>query len=198
MIYSVGGFLSRVGVSRSGGSKYVATETSADQEWNFSPRTSRFSGKGAEEGISGAIAPKPPEVSVLAPLEKLENDFEQYLTQERGFATASDICHMPIFRQFLREHCTGGCGSLSNLTAIAINKFVERRVNDRGPRSAQIMGSILRSFLRYLRYRGEIACELSKRRANREEVETIVAAKVPGSKRHQASPGYLRSSHRTG
>ena len=110
---------------------------------------------------AGAIAPKPPEVSVLGPLEKLENDFERYLTQERGFATASDICHLPIFRQFLREHCTGGCGSLSNLTATAINKFVERHVNDHGPRSAQIMCSILRSFLRYLRYRGEISCDLA-------------------------------------
>jgi len=35
---------------------------------------------------AGAIAPKPLEVSVLGPLEKLENDFERYLTQERGFA----------------------------------------------------------------------------------------------------------------
>ena len=111
--------------------------------------------------VNRAIAPKPPEVSVLGPLEKLENDFERYLTQERGFATASDTGHLPIFRQFLREHCTGGCGSLSNLTATAINKFVERHVNDNGPRSAQIMCSILRSFLRYLRYRGEISCDLA-------------------------------------
>ena len=68
---------------------------------------------------------------------------------------------MPIFRQFLREHCAAGCGSLSSLTATAINKFVERHVNDRGPRSAQIMCSVLRSFLRYLKYRGEIACDLA-------------------------------------
>lgn len=38
---------------------------------------------------------------------------------------------------------------------------------------------------------------LGKRRADGEEVEIIVATKVPGPKRHQASPGYLRSPHCT-
>ena len=122
---------------------------------------------------AGAIPPKPPGVSVLGTLEKLENDFERYLTQERGLATASDICHRPIFRRFLHEKCGGGCGSLSTLTVTDINEFVEQHVYDHGPRSAQIMCSILRSFLRYLKYRGEIACDFRVRTVGTELAKEV-------------------------
>jgi len=109
----------------------------------------------------GAIAPKRPEVLVSGPLEKLESDFERYLTQERGLARTAIIRQEPILRQFLREQCAGRRGSLSNLSAADVSGFFERHVHDHGPRSAQIMSSLLRSFLRYLRYRGKISCDLA-------------------------------------
>jgi len=108
---------------------------------------------------TGAIAPKP--LQTLGLFEQLENDFSQYLTQERGLTRAAVIRQEYFLRQFLRERGAGKRSSLSNLTAADISGFVERHVRDHGPRSAQMVCWALRSFLRYLRYRGEISCDLA-------------------------------------
>lgn len=105
-----------------------------------------------------AIPPRPP--AVLGALEQREEDFLRYLTQECGLARVSAIRHRRVVRLLLRE-CGDANGSLSLLTGAAVTGFVERHVNDQSPRCAQMMCWTLRSFLRYLHYRGEISLDLA-------------------------------------
>ena len=106
-----------------------------------------------------AVAPRPS--AVLGPAEQTEQEFYRYLTKECGLGGPSAIRHRPILQQFLRERCAEGLQGLSLLTAADITGFVERHAHDRCSRSAQMMCWTLRSFLRYLRYRGEISTDLA-------------------------------------
>jgi len=106
-----------------------------------------------------AIAPLPR--AVLDPLEQIEEDFYRYLAQQCGLAHVSVIRHKPVLRQFLGEQRAEGRRSLSRLTAVDVTRFVESHAHDQSPKSAQSMCWSLRSFLRYLLFRGEIFVDLA-------------------------------------
>ena len=106
-----------------------------------------------------AVAPKP-QVN-FGPFEQTEQNFYRHLTQECGLADSTALRHKPILRQFLQERCPQGPESLPLLKVADITRFVERHVHDRASRSAQMMCSTLRSFLRYLHYRGVISSDLA-------------------------------------
>ena len=106
-----------------------------------------------------AVAPRPP--AVLSPLEQIVEDFYRHLAEQCGLARVSVIRHKPVLRQFLAEQCGGGRRYLSRLTAADITAFVQRHAHDQSPKSAQSMCWTLRSFLRYLLYRGEICADLT-------------------------------------
>lgn len=106
-----------------------------------------------------AIAPLT--AKVPGPLEQIEQDFERYLSQERGLMRVTVIRHRPPLRKFLREHCAEGSTSLSRLTGVDITDFVVRHAHDQSPRSAQCMCWTLRTFTRYLLYRGYIDVDLT-------------------------------------
>jgi len=108
---------------------------------------------------AGVIALKCP--TTMGRLEQIECDFERYLTEQCGLAQVSVIRHKPTVLQFLKEHCARRDGSLSLLTAADVTGFVERHVEDHSLRSAQMMCWTLRSFLRYLLYRGVISTDLT-------------------------------------
>ncbi|GMQ96317.1 MAG: site-specific integrase [Gammaproteobacteria bacterium] len=105
------------------------------------------------------IAPQTP--IVPSPLEQIEQDFERYLSQERGLSRRTALRHRRPLRKFLREHCAEGIASFSKLTGANITRFVEHHAHDQSPRSAQCMCWTLRTFTRYLLYRGHIAVDLS-------------------------------------
>ncbi len=107
----------------------------------------------------GAIAPQLP--IVPGPLEQIEQDFERYLSQERGLSRVTVIRHRPPLRKFLREYCAEGSASFSKLTGADITHFVERHAHDQSPRSAHSMCWTLRAFTRYLLYRGHIVVDLA-------------------------------------
>lgn len=93
--------------------------------------------------------------------EEIAGDFERYLTKQCGLALVSTIRHRPTVRQFLSEQCGDGDHPMSRLTAADVIAFVERHAQDHSTRSAQMMCWSLRSFLRYLHYRGEIFTDLT-------------------------------------
>ena len=107
----------------------------------------------------GAITPQPP--IVPGPLEQIEQDFERYLSQERGLSGVTVIRHRPPLRKFLREYGAEGSANFSELTGADITHFVERHAHDQSPRSAQCMCWTLRAFTRYLLYRGHITVDLA-------------------------------------
>jgi site-specific recombinase XerD len=107
----------------------------------------------------GVIVPRPP--IVPTPHEQVAEDFQRYLSQERGLTRVTVIHHLPVIRRFLRETCAGGAHCLSRLTRADVTGFVERHARDRGPDTAKGMCWTLRAFLRYLQYRGQIAIDLA-------------------------------------
>jgi site-specific recombinase XerD len=107
----------------------------------------------------GVIAPPIP--IAPGPLEQIEQEFQRYLSQERGLSGVTIVRHLPPLRKFLRESCAQGKASFSKLTAADITHFVERHAHDQSPRSAQSMCWTLRAFTRFLLYRGHIAVDLA-------------------------------------
>lgn len=105
------------------------------------------------------IAPKMPVVP--GTVERIEQDFQHYLSQERGLAWVTVIRHRTPLRKFLQEYCSKGAASFPMLTGADITRFIECHAYDQSPRSAQSMCWTLRAFARYLLYRGYTTIDLA-------------------------------------
>ncbi len=108
----------------------------------------------------GDVIASPPLIQP-GPFEKIEIDFGNYLSQERGLSRLTVIRHLPPLRKFLYEHCPEGAASFSKLTGRDITDFIERHAHDQSPRSGKSMCWTLRAFTRYLQYRGYIIANLA-------------------------------------
>jgi len=107
----------------------------------------------------GACPPRPIAVSDFA--GQIEEEFISHLLHDRGLAKVSVARHLPMVRTFLQERCNGRARDISKLTSGDVLDFVERHVHDHSPRSAQLMCWTLRSFARFLRYRGYVTSDLA-------------------------------------
>lgn len=106
-----------------------------------------------------AIRPKRP--AALGPGDVIFEQFRQYLSQDRGLACGTIGRHELVVRSFVRERCEDESRRFRALTSADILGFIKHHAGDGSPRSAQIMCSTLREFLRYLRYRGYIRTDLA-------------------------------------
>ena len=97
-----------------------------------------------------ALAAPPP----LTPHEQIFDAFSHYLREERGLATKSIVRHLPFIRLFLREVCPGGTSDLGKIRQADVTRYIERHARDQSAASGKSMCWALRSFLRYLHYRG--------------------------------------------
>jgi len=97
-----------------------------------------------------ALAAPPP----LTPHEQIFDAFSLYLREERGLAPKSIVHHLPFIRLFLREVCPGGASDLCRISQADITRYIERHARDQSAASGKSMCWALRSFLRYLHYRG--------------------------------------------
>ena len=106
---------------------------------------------------------------ILAPPTKppsLVDDFTDryvaYLRADRGLAENSILVYAPCVRAFLAHRVeTTGQLALDTLDADAIRTFLINHVARRSSESARLLSIALRSFLRFLVLRGEIARDLS-------------------------------------
>jgi len=96
------------------------------------------------------------------PLQQIEDDFKRYLAQERGLSRAAQVNYLPFILKFLNEHFGRGPLRFTRLCAKDVFGFVQRHAPHLGPKRAGLMGTALRTFLRYLQLRGEIAIDLAK------------------------------------
>jgi site-specific recombinase XerD len=96
-----------------------------------------------------------------SPRERVENDFERYLSQERGLSMATRVNYRPFIRQFLSERFGHQPIHFARLQAPDIIQFVRNHARQMSPKRAGLMVSALRSFLRYLRHRGDITTNLA-------------------------------------
>jgi site-specific recombinase XerD len=106
-----------------------------------------------------AIRPKCP--AVLSSGDLIFEQFRRYLSEERGLARGTIGRHELVVRRFVRERCQDEANRFRILTPADILGFIKHHAGDGSPRSAQIMCSTLREFLRYLRYRGYIRTDLA-------------------------------------
>jgi site-specific recombinase XerD len=94
--------------------------------------------------------------------EILIKEFRVYLTEKVGLRVASFIRRLPTVRRFLDEQFGDGILDWSDLSAETVIGFVQRHAHDYSPASAQSMCLALRSFFRYLTYRGYLNTHYAK------------------------------------
>jgi site-specific recombinase XerD len=96
-----------------------------------------------------------------SPVERVVQEFERYLLHDRALAQATAVNYAPFIRRFLAGLFGGGTVKLSQLCAGDVVRFVQHEVRQLHLKRAKLLTTALRSFLRYLRYRGEILHDLA-------------------------------------
>jgi site-specific recombinase XerD len=108
----------------------------------------------------GVLSPIVPDIKVSG-IQRIENDYAQYLQRERGLAQATLDNYLPVIRRFLTMRFRKKKIIFKNLDAQDISKYVLCYAHNQSCGRAQTMVNALRSFFRYLHQRGEIAINLA-------------------------------------
>lgn len=109
----------------------------------------------------GVIPQETIEPARLTAVEQCVQDYARYLCEARGLTTATIINYVPFVREFLKRKFDEGLVTLPRLGAGDVVGFVQHRVPHLHLKRAKLMTSALRSFLRYVRYRGDITLDLA-------------------------------------
>jgi len=97
----------------------------------------------------------------LTPVELAVYVFERYLRNDRALAEKTIIYYLPFVHGFLNDRFGDGPVTLSHLSAANVVRFVQRQALRLHVKRAKQLTTALRSFLRYARYRGDIAPDLA-------------------------------------
>jgi integrase/recombinase XerD len=97
----------------------------------------------------------------LTPSERCVEAYEQYLHEIRGLTEATIINYVPFIRNFVDDYFGDGPLTLSRLGSGDVVGFVQRQVPRLHLKRAKLMTTALRSFLQYVRYRGDITLDLA-------------------------------------
>jgi site-specific recombinase XerD len=95
------------------------------------------------------------------PCKRAEQEFERYLSQERGLSEATLANYLFFVHQLLQERFRNGPIDFAKLHAADITQFVQRHAHDHSRGRSGVMVAALRAFLRHLRHRGEIMTDLA-------------------------------------
>jgi site-specific recombinase XerD len=100
-------------------------------------------------------------VARSSPSEQLVGAYERFLLEERNLASQS-VTHLRLLSsRFLSEEFGNGPLHLSKLSALHVTTFVQRHARQHGSANAKKLVSAMRSFLRYLHYKGLVKTDLS-------------------------------------
>jgi site-specific recombinase XerD len=90
-------------------------------------------------------------------VDALIEEFSTYLSRERGLASTSTEAYASRAHHFLAETCAGGRSELNALTAQRIRSFMTNEARKyRTSKGASLLAVVVRSFLRFVHYRGYI------------------------------------------
>ena len=95
------------------------------------------------------------------PIQTVVAAFKQHLRDDQGLSHATGVQYLPFAEQFLTERFGGGEVELRELCAADVVGFITRQASRLSQARAKSATIALRSFLRYLRYRGDIALDLA-------------------------------------
>ena len=88
-------------------------------------------------------------------------EFQCYLEQERGLSAATVANYSPFIEQFLDQRFDPNGVDLGQLCPTDVIAFVQRHARSLSPVRAKLLVTALRTFLRYLRFRGAIGTDLA-------------------------------------
>jgi site-specific recombinase XerD len=109
-----------------------------------------------QEGIVPApVAPTPSRIDLI------EHDYERFLHQERGLMSSTIEGYLRVARRFVCHRLKAGEIRLKELCTRDVTDFVVQDASTRGRRAAQLMASVMRSFLNYLFQEGRTATNLA-------------------------------------
>lgn len=95
------------------------------------------------------------------PHQRINNDFDRYLSEERGLSAATRINYRPFVQKFLSAQFGNKPARLADLKASDVIRFIRKQARQLHPKRAGLMVSALRSFFRFLRHRGDITTDLA-------------------------------------
>ena len=107
------------------------------------------------------VVPVPSPTCDDRPVDRVARSFAQHLRQERGLAEATVVTYVPIARLFVSERFGDGRLRLHTLAPGDVTGFVRRYAHSGSPGRTRLMVTVLRTFCRWLRLRGEIATDLA-------------------------------------
>jgi len=101
------------------------------------------------------VIPNPEESVEQSPAIQIEQDYADYLRDERGLSFRSLLVYLSPVRTFLADFAAESRGDfLCDLNAEMIRAFLLGQLDDRAGESARLLIIALRSFLRFLFLRG--------------------------------------------
>lgn len=107
------------------------------------------------------ILPAPARAGDETQLQRIEREFAQYLVEERGLSQATLKNSLPFVRSFLVQRFGASPIVMDDVRAPDVTRFLLRKLRTVGPSRAKLMVGALRSFFRFLRWRGDIAIDLA-------------------------------------
>lgn len=108
-----------------------------------------------------AVVPRPRRAADETEVERLEREFGQYLAVERGLSQATLKNSLPFVRSFLVHRFGASPIVMDEVCAPDVTRFLLRKLRTVGASRAKLMVGALRSFFRFLRWRGDIAIDLA-------------------------------------
>jgi site-specific recombinase XerD len=93
--------------------------------------------------------------------KRLENDYDRYLSEERGLSVATRTNYRIFIQKFMSTQFGDNHPCFANLSAVDVIRFIRHQAEGLKPKSAGLMVTAMRSFFRYLRYRGDITIDLA-------------------------------------
>ena len=94
-------------------------------------------------------------------ISRIERTYERFLVQERGLSPATVINYLPVVHAFLSESFAARAVALETLVGRDVNRFIVRHSEGFARSHAKRLATALRSFLRHLHQRGDIAVDLA-------------------------------------
>ena len=109
----------------------------------------------------GRIPVASPDPGVDCPLGRIEGAYAHFLLDERGLSSATVVNDLPIVHAFLSERFATQEVVLERLFAQDANRFILRHSQHLSRSRTKLLATALRSFLRHLYQRGDIAVDLA-------------------------------------
>jgi site-specific recombinase XerD len=114
-----------------------------------------------EQLRSAGVVPTPEPARDDSHSAALLRRYEGYLRQERALTEGTICAYLPFVRELIAEHLDGGAAPPDCLRPGDIRDFLLARARHLAPKRVQYLGTVLRSFLRFLFLRGETASDLA-------------------------------------